>query len=119
MSFYTPYLIDLPMVLNEAYFGKSAIMQEMEKVIGDIRSKYKTMKDMDADQSVVQFNRLMEKQFGMNVFSLHIDHSNIKNAYTFPISTRFDISFSNGLKNKVEKDNKTGFRFKTRNCFCI
>ena len=119
MSVYIPYIIDLPMVLNEAYFGKSDLMREMEDVIGDIRSRYKSMKDMDADQSVVRFNRLMEKQFGMNVFTLHIDHQNIKNAYTFPISTRFDIAFSNGLKNKVEKNNKTGFRFKEGNCFCI
>lgn len=105
--------------LHEVYFGKSKTLLEMENQIGVIREEYKNLKDMTAHPATQAFNRLMEKQFGMEIFALQIIPSPEINAYTIPIAKRFDVVIEDNIKELVEMDKKTGYRFKKDNGLCI
>lgn len=107
-------------IINEAYFGKTETLLEIEKQIGIIRANAaKKFTDIDKSKEVQQLNRLFEKQFGMDVFSLHIEQNNTINAYTIPLATRFDIAFNEVLARKVVADKTGGYRFVKGNNFCI
>lgn len=106
-------------VVNEAYFGKSEVMLKMEEQIGKIRESYSRYKDNTASKEVQEFNRLMEQQFGMEVFALHVIPSDMKNARTFPIAARFDEFLKNDIGKKIKIDNKKGYYFAKDNGFCI
>lgn len=107
-------------LLLEAYFGKSDTLLEIEDKIGQLRNNYNYYKDYKQMEEVIQINRLFEKQFGMDIFSLHIVPSKIKNAFTCPVATRFDIAFDkNSLKKKVNFDKRNGYTFKKGNGLAI
>ena len=113
-------LANLPLeYLQEVYFGKSDILLQAEKQIGVIRSEFKSSKDMTAHPATQAFNRLIEKQFGMELFALQIEHEEAFDAYTIPIAKRFDIVREDNFKNLVEMNPKTGYRFKKDNGLCI
>ena len=60
-------------VVNEAYIEKTPILLEIEKQIGKIRAIYDSRyKDINNSPEVVELNRLFEKQFGMDIFALHL-----------------------------------------------
>ena len=65
-------------VLLEAYFGKSENLAQIEQLIGEFRSKYSYFQDYKQTNEIYQINRLFEKQFGMDIFSLHVVPSKIK-----------------------------------------
>ena len=120
MSIYCNNIINYKyMLLNEAYFGKTETLLEIEKQIGVIRSSIKKFTDINRSKEVLALNRLFEKQFGMEVFSLHIEQENTINAYTIPVAVNFDIAFNEILSRKVEASQKTGYRFKNGNNLCI
>lgn len=105
--------------LTEAYFGKSEKLLEIEKQIGVLRQQYSLYNESVYFDTLQKINRLFEDQFGMEVFSLHIIPSKIKNAYTIPIATRFDVAIGNKLPKLVEGNLKNGYKFKPKNNLCI
>lgn len=119
MGLYGNKFCDTPFFLNEAYFGKSETLLKMEEYIGKIRDEYSRFKDNAATENCQLFNRLMEQQFGMEVFALHIIPSKIKNAFTNPIATRFDVFLKNDLSKKVKMDKDRGYYFDKDNGLCI
>jgi hypothetical protein len=107
-------------VIQEAYFGKTETLLEIEKQIGLIRQNAaKRYTDINRSKEVLELNRLFEKQFGMEVFSLHVEQNNIINAYTALVATRFDIAFKEILAKKVTATKKDGYRFLPGNNLCI
>lgn len=106
--------------LSEAYFGKTPTLLEIEKQIGIIRKNaLKKYSDINRSEEVLKLNRLFEKQFGMECFSLHIAKNDVINAYTTPVAMRFDVAFNELLSKKVTGDPKNGYRFKPDNNLCI
>lgn len=120
MAIYGNLLFFQPVLVTEAYFGKTETLLEIEKQIGIIREKaLDKYSDINRSPEVLKLNRLFEKQFGMDVFSLHIEKNNTINAYTIPVATRFDIAFNEVLAKKVVASQSEGFRFKPGNNLCI
>jgi len=113
------YLIDL-VSLDEAYIGKLPGLIEIEKQIGVIRaSGLSPFKDNSTSPEVLKLNRLFEKQFGMDVYALHIDPSETVNAYTQVVANTFDLAELEDMPRWVEASQANGFRFKKDNPFCI
>lgn len=107
-------------IVTEAYIGKTPTLLEIENQIGVIREKaVKKYTDINRSKEVQDLNRLFEKQFGMEIFSLHVEQNSTINAYTIPIATRFDIAFKDMLSRKIEANQKDGYRFKSGNNLCI
>ena len=106
-------------ILNEAYIGKTQILQQIEEQIGAIRIKTKYNSDFDRLPEVQKLNRLVEEQFGMDIFALHMVHKNEINAYTHVIARNFDVYRLKNFSSYVIGDRKTGYRFKKDNGFCI
>lgn len=120
MSVYCNNIIDYThFLVTEAYFGKTPTILEIEKQIGVIRSSMKKYTDINRSPEVLKLNRLFEKQFGMDIFSLHIEQNNTINAYTIPVAKCFDIAFNEILSRKVVANQKDGYRFKEGNNLCI
>ena len=107
-------------IVNEAYFGKTDTLLEIEKQIGIIRKNaLKKLSDINRSPEVQKLNRLFEKQFGMEVFALHIERNDMINAYTVPIAIRFDVAFDDNLKKKITATKEKGYFFKPGNNLCI
>lgn len=121
MSIYGKNCLDYQnAILTEAYFGKTETLLEIEKKIGEIRknclNKYA---DINRSKEVLELNRLFEKQFGMEIFSLHIEKNDTINAYTIPVATKFDVAFNVNLAKSIVATQETGYRFKPGNNLCI
>jgi hypothetical protein len=120
MGMYGNNILDYKVsLITEAYIGKTETLREIEEQVGIVRRSVKRYTDIDKSKEVQKLNRLVEKQFGMDVFALHIDQSKMMDAYSVPIASRFDISFSRNLSKMVVGDTTNGFRFKKNNNFCI
>jgi hypothetical protein len=105
--------------LHEVYFEKTDTLKKMEDSIGKIREGYGRYKDNSATKEVQEFNRLMESQFGMEVFALQIETSSEVNAYTITIASRFDMLYEDDFASLVELDKKKGYRFVKDNGLCV
>ena len=105
--------------LNEAYIGKTSLLLEVEKKIHEYRSK----KDLtiyncsSTSKEILDINRLIEKQFGMEIFALKILPTEVIDAYNLPVACRFDMEKEN-MKNYVEGNSKSGYRFRKNNGLC-
>lgn len=107
-------------VINEAYVGKTPILEEIEKKIGELRSTIKPTDHMSRLPKVIEINRLFEKQFGMDIFALKIDPSKTPNACTYTIYRKIDIADKYEDSSKmVMADSKNGYRYKKDNNFCV
>lgn len=106
-------------ILTEAYIGKSDTLKEIEDAIGELRKAVKKFKDNNNIPEILKLNRLFEKQFGMEVFALHVDQSSMKNAWTLPIAKRYDVVLKGNFSNYVTGNVKTGYKFKKDNGLCI
>lgn len=121
MSVYGP-LIEYTniLALSEAFLGKTDTLLEMEQAIGQIRQvALRKFTDINKSPEVLAFNRLMEKQFGMDCFALYIDQTDIVNAYTRVVGMRFDIALKDNISDWVEGNKETGFRWKEGNQICV
>ena len=107
------------LILSEAYIGKTETLLEIEKQIGVIRANIKRYTDINRSKEVQQLNRLFEKQFGMDIFSLHVEQNNMINAYTIPVACNFDIAFTDTISKMVAGDRTNGYYFKKNNGLCI
>lgn len=109
MGFYTDYLYGLDYVqenlnnysgasFNEVYFGKNKYLISAEKVLAEVRWEYQESKDkVNFSKEISTFNRLIEKAFGFEAFSLIIDHSGALNAYTYPLGLVIDAPNMNDI----------------------
>ena len=104
--------------LTEAYIGKTQYLQEIEDKLNQVRGNLNRHTDFDRTKTVQEINRLFEKQFGMDIFALHMVNENQMNAYTCTIGIKFDIYKKNYYELLVA-DRKDGYRFKPNNNFCI
>lgn len=106
-------------IVNEAYIGKTPILEEIEDLISQIRGKLNKYQEFDRMKEVQAINRLFEKQFGMDVFALHLTRSNEINAGTEVVAANFDVYKDKNFHNYLVADRKDGFRFRPNNNFCI
>ena len=121
MSIYGPLLEYTNIIgLSEAYIGKTDTLLEMEDAIGQIRARaLRKFTDINKSPEVLAFNRLMEKQFGMDCFALYIDQSDTINAYTQVVGAKLDIALKDNISDWVEGDKLGGYRWKSGNQLCI
>jgi len=97
-------------VLNEAYIGKTDILEQIVEKIHELRSKISRFNYSSTDKTVLDINRLFEKQFGMDTFALKIDGDPYLNAYTMNIGRRFDM-IDKSMRDYVIGNPQTGYRF--------
>ena len=107
------------LMINEAYVGKTPILEQIEQEIGKLRKKVSYYNTNNTLKETLRINRLFEKQFGMDVFGLHIYPSEDANGYTMVLGTNFDIAKYEVLHDCVVADSTNGYRFKPGNNFCI
>ncbi len=93
-------------VLDEAYFGKSKELMEIEKLLDQYRKKYIGRYTLigaaaNTDKLLVKINRLFEKQFGFGDFAILVIDTADMNAFTFSIDNRYDTNVN---KNKLAND---------------
>lgn len=98
---------------NEVYFGDKPVA-EIQKHFDSFRNKFISKQydvKMNYDKDLLEFNRLIEKQFGFYNFALKIDPSMGCNAYTLNVSYGSDINIKKiGDKLRIEKSGN-GFRY--------
>lgn len=109
---------ELLSVVYEAYIGKTPTLLEAEEQIGIIRSKFNLYNINNSDPAVLKFNRLIEKQFGMDLFGLKIAPTEELDANTLEIGLRFDL-IDKDMKKYVVGDMNKGYRFIKDNGLCI
>lgn len=103
-------------IVNEAYVGKTPILEAIEKKIGELRKDIKFSDHLNRNKTLIEINRLFEKQFGMDIFALHIYNSMDYNGYTYSISNKFDVAEENeSLSHFITGDNKNGYKYKPGN----
>lgn len=97
-------------ILNEVYFGKKSRILEMEKIIGRIRADTNIFMSGKANSNplVLQFNRLMEEEFGFECFSLYILQMHMTNAMTMPVANKLDVWDEH---KHIYSTTKEGFKF--------
>ena len=120
MGFYHDYLSGLDYIqessnnykgyqtpFNEVYFKKNKYLTDAEKLLGQARQAYKyNQSKINFSREIIAFNRLIEKAFDFEAFSLNIDHSGALNAYTYPLGVVIDAP---NMK-EISADNKQGFK---------
>ena len=100
--------------LNEVYIGKQAVAS-LQKQFSIVRARFKGRPynpQFGQDKEVLKFNRMMEKQFGYNEYSLTFNASQAVNAYAIPV----EFYFSEEEKKKLVQNlttSKNGFKFDT------
>ena len=104
-------------VVNEAYVGKSDTLLKLEKAIGNLR-KIITPTTPNNCKELLEINRLIEKQFGMKIFSLIMDSTSYPDAYTYTLGRAYDYAMNQPYK-YVTGDKSSGYRFTYDNQFAI
>lgn len=118
-------------IVNEAYFGKSKELLEIEKQIGVLRKKFgKSYNGMDSktyfgdwngDPEMLKLNRMFEKAFGFNCFSMVLVRSSLINAFTIPVGVKWDTggAFNPDKLKSIAIVDKQGLKFDKNNNLCI
>ena len=104
-------------ILNEIYVGKTPTLLEAETIIHEIRSPKNLIRFTDLDKSkyIQKFNRLMERQFGMEVFVLRVDQADFIDAYTKNVLCNLNVALKQDLSKMVEGTREEGYRFVPKN----
>lgn len=89
--------------LQEAYFKEGKDMKELLSLLESARNKWvgKTIDEKDkisSSKEMKLFNRKMEKFFGFKTFAIQVVFSESVNAWTYPISSKYDINIKDGKK---------------------
>ena len=105
--------------IDEAYVGKTDTLKEIENQFAVIKSTIKVGQDINAKPEVQKLNRLVEKQFGMEIFSLRVEQKSGLDAYTNVIASKFDIGLEMDMKKLVVGSPESGYRFRTNNNLCL
>lgn len=105
--------------INEAYIGKTPILEEIQKKVHELRNSGLTMTNCSSTNKIVlNINRLFEKQFGMEIFALKILPTESIDAYNLPICCRIDMG-NEDFSEYVEGNIRTGYSFKKDNKLAI
>ena len=102
--------------INEVYFGRTKEMEKLVDQMRILRRKYygqPFFRNMNTDEDLLKFDRLIEDTFGFEAFALIIEPSGNFNAFTLPVSGQ--------LGNKKAKNimaSKNGFKFDKRDGMC-
>lgn len=104
-------------ILNEIYVGKTPTLLEAEALIHEIRTpkNLRLFTDLDKSKHIQAFNRLMERQFGMEVFVLRVEQIEAVDAYTINVLCNLDVALKQDLTKMVEGDRNSGYRFVPNN----
>lgn len=107
-------------IFNEAYFGKTKNLLEIEKLIQSLRNKYGTGKDVgtltigfgsvESDPDWKKIQDLFCDEFGFTSCYMTLMRTVQPNAYTYPISIETNKA-STALKDIVVKKNGVGIRY--------
>lgn len=116
MAFYVPQYLDivdedgLLSILQESQFNNPDLIQ-LENLIHKLRSNYTlygfNSKRVNSDPIMREIAMIFEKVFGFYSFQFSIDHNQLPNAYTCPLSSKIDTW---NYKKCVVKSN-TGLKF--------
>lgn len=86
--------------INEAYFGKSDGVKEIEKYVGQIKDKYKDdwyNTEINRDPLKYKLNKAIENAFGFNPVDVQFVLTIQPNMYTYSLGTRLGNIPSNNL----------------------
>ena len=100
--------------LNEVYIGKQAVAS-LQNQFSIVRARFKGRPynpQFGQDKEVLKFNRMMEKQFGYNEYSLTFNASQSINAYAIPMEYYFSDEEKRRLVQML-KTSRNGFKFDT------
>lgn len=109
-------------VVNEVYFGKTPNLIAIENKFRDLRNTITpdNYPVFDTLPIVEDINTLFEVQFGMELFSLHLEPDPIPNAWTIPVGYKFDMVLDKSLKKfGIGATSRDGFKFKPNNGIAI
>lgn len=106
--------------VDEAYIGKTRELEEVTELFRQIKNKKDlNIKNCTSTMSeVLKINRLIEKQFNMDIFNLDIIATDVVDAYSYTIGLRLDFEYSN-MREFVVGDIKSGYKFKPGNNLCV
>lgn len=99
--------------VNEVYFGSDnkeleALQNQFSKFRSNWLRKGTYNRQINTDPELQKFNRMIERFFGFKTFALVVEPEAIKNAYTFPLSGRIDVSPDTS---KYLIKTKTGYKY--------
>ncbi len=108
-------------IVNEAYIGKTPILLQIEEKIGEFRDNLPGYNaDINRNKTIIEINRLFEKQFKMDVFALMVDKSKSPNGYTYSLKSKFDIAEEyRSISELICGDKVNGYYFKPNNNICV
>lgn len=98
--------------LNEVYIGKQAVAP-LQKQLSIVRARFRDRpfnQSCNQDTEILKFNRLVEKQFGYNVFTLNISPDLTMNASAIPVEWYMNDDEKRKLVASLSSS-KNGFKF--------
>lgn len=98
--------------LHEVYLGRKSV-EPLERQLSIIRRKFKDTRytpNISQDKEVIKFNRMAEKLFGYESFSLTISSAQYINAYTLPLAMYATKDEKKKLKQALIA-NPAGFKY--------
>ena len=104
--------------LNEVYFGRNKEIESLFNQFSKYRNKYignGYFVNMNCDKDAIKFNRMCEDVFGFYSFAFIIEPGAVYNAFTMPVSFKYDNKFD--LSNTIVAD-RNGFKFKKNEKLC-
>ena len=125
-NIYIEFCDDLPtdhvFVVNEAYIGKTQNLLAIEAKFDELRRtiKKEDYGVFDTLPLVQDINTLFEAQFGMDIFSLHLDPMVFPNAWTATVSYKFDLQINDTIKsNGIFATQRDGYKYKPNNGLAV
>lgn len=117
--------------INEAYFGRTPGIEKMIKQMHILRERYGVFDgrhklreyiapfnaDINVSEELIEFNRIVEQEFGFGCFALNIYQSTVPNAYTQPVSSMIDVRAEDLKRNLIFT--KNGIKYDERAKYCI
>ncbi len=113
---------DHTFLVREVYFGKSQNLISIEEKFTELRNtitedQYGVFDTLPLVQDI---NALFEAQFGMDLFSLHLEPYPAPNAWTFTVGYMLDVAIDQSIRaNGISATQRDGFRYKPNNGLCV
>lgn len=103
---------------DEAYFGKSKELQQMEECISKLKQEYQdailNFGNIERNPNWQQLRKLLEDKFGFYSLSLILLRESVPNAYTLPVSCTIDGA---AKMSKYAMVDMKGLKY-NKNCKC-
>ena len=104
--------------LQEAFVGKTELLQQVEEQFGIMKKSLKKGQDLSSRPEVQKLNRLIERQFNIDVFCLRITPYEDIDVYTREISQYLDFRYKD-LSKLVVGSPDSGYKLRVNNNICI